>query len=259
MTRWAAYGSPGPRSADTRILAGRSRFLSWDQGPIPERVEQRQDTRDELTGFAPSSIQAEGEMKLGRILAAAAFAAVLAWPVTAQEKTDSKKPKSVGGAQVSSVTATIEAIDTGNRQVTLKGPDGNTVVIDVPESVKRFSELKVGDKVTFRYTEAWVAEVKKAAEDSKLGTSMESSVERGKTARPSGTVARTVTATVAVEAMDKAVPSITVRSADGNTHSFRIRDPKNLEGVKVGDHIEITYKEALAIQVSTPPAAPAEK
>jgi len=198
-------------------------------------------------------------MKSGKILGGALLAAALAWPLAAQDKTDAKKPapKSVGGAQVSSVTASIEAIDTANRQVTLKGPDGNMVTVQVPDAVKRFSELKVGDKVTFRYTEAVVVQVQKATEDSKLGTNVDSSMEHGKTARPSGTVARTITSTVAVEAIDKTVPSMTVRTADGNTESFRVQDAKNLEGVKKGDHLVITYKEALAMSVTSPPPAAA--
>src|SRR5262249_51822800 len=184
----------------------------------------------------------------------------LAWPAAAQEKMEAQKtgPKAMGAAQVSSVTATIEAIDTANREVTLKGPDGTVTTIQVPDAVKRFSELKVGDQVTFRYTEAVVVQVQKAAADSKLGTTTESGMERGKTAKPSATVARTITATVAVESMDKSVPSITVQTADGNTQSFRIQDAKNLEGVNKGDHIVITYKEPLAINVTAPPPAPAK-
>ena len=198
-------------------------------------------------------------MKSGRILGSALLAAALSWPVAAQDKMDAKKsaPKPMGGAQVTSLTATIEAIDTANREVTLKGPDGNLVMVEVPDAVKRFSELKVGDKVTFRYTEAMVVQVQKAAADSKLGTTVETGMERGKTAQPSGTVARKITATVEVVAVDKTVPSLTVRSDDGNTHSFRVQDAKNLEGVKKGDHIAITYAEALAISVTGPPPAPA--
>src|SRR5215472_6179949 len=96
-----------------------------------------------------------GSMKSGKVVGAALLAAALAWPVAAQDKMQAQKtePKAMGGAQVTSVTATIEAIDTANREVTLKGPDGNMIAIEVPEAVKRFSELKVGDKVTFRYSE----------------------------------------------------------------------------------------------------------
>ena len=115
-------------------------------------------------------------MKFGRILAATAFVAVLAWPVTAQEKMESQKPKSIGGAQVSSVTATVEAIDTANRVLTLKGSDGTLVDVEVPDSVKRFSEIKVGDKLNFRYTEALVLELRKADPAAKLGTTVDSSI-----------------------------------------------------------------------------------
>src|SRR5262249_41543396 len=108
------------------------------------------------------------------------------------------------------------------------------------------------------YTEAMIVQVQKAAADSKLGTTTDSSMERGKTAQPSGTVARTTTATVAVEAIDKSVPSITVMTADGDKHAFRVQDAKNLEGVNKGDRIMLPYKEALAINVTAPPPAPAK-
>src|ERR1700751_137302 len=203
-----------------------------------------------LIRFAPGSMKEEGEMKFGRTLAAMAFLAVLAWPVTAQDKMDSKKPKTMGGAQVSSITATVEAIDSANRVLTLKDPDGHLVDVEVPDSVKRFSEIKVGDRLNFRYTEALVLELRKADPAAKLGMTVDSSVERKQGEKPGAVVSRTITATVEVVSTDMKAPSITVRSADGNTHSFRVQDAKNLEGVKAGDHIVVTYKEALAVQVS---------
>jgi Cu/Ag efflux protein CusF len=116
----------------------------------------------------------------------------------------------------------------------------------------------VGDKLNFRYTEALVLELRKADPAAKLGMTVDSSIERKPSEKPSGVVSRTITATVEVVSFDMKAPSITVRSADGNTHSFRVQDVKNLEGVKAGDHIVVTYKEALAIQVSSPEAAPAK-
>jgi len=38
-----------------------------------------------------------------------------------------------------------------------------------------------------------------------------------------------------------------------------VRDPKNLENVKVGDQVEITYTEALAISVQKPGKPPQKK
>jgi hypothetical protein len=57
-------------------------------------------------------------------------------------------------ATVTEVSAKVEALDYDQRWVKLRGPEGNVVKIDVPESVKRFREVKVGDLVVVRHTEA---------------------------------------------------------------------------------------------------------
>ena len=58
--------------------------------------------------------------------------------------------------------------------------------------------------------------------------------------------------TVTVEAVDPAVPSITVRAPNGNTLSAQVKDKKNIEGVKVGDKIDITYTQAMMVTVEPP-------
>jgi Cu/Ag efflux protein CusF len=55
--------------------------------------------------------------------------------------------------------------------------------------------------------------------------------------------------TVTVKAIDAKIPSVTVLTEDGRTASFKVEDKKNLEGVKVGDKVEITYTEAVMISV----------
>ena len=61
-----------------------------------------------------------------------------------------------------------------------------------------------------------------------------------------------MTATVTINAIDPKVPSVTITTEDGKTMSFKVENPKNLEGVKVGDQVEITYTQALAISVTPP-------
>ena len=46
-----------------------------------------------------------------------------------------------------------------------------------------------------------------------------------------------------------AVPSITIQREDGNTASFKVENPKNIAGLKVGDRVLITYTQALAVSV----------
>ena len=55
------------------------------------------------------------------------------------------------------------------------------------------------------------------------------------------------TTTVTVKAVDMNVPSITVVTADGRTLTRKIAEKKNLEGVKAGDQIDITYTQAVVV------------
>lgn len=59
------------------------------------------------------------------------------------------------------MTATVETIDYDARTVMLKGPGGETRTIAVDPSVERFRDVKVGDQVVVRHTEALALVVKK--------------------------------------------------------------------------------------------------
>ena len=53
--------------------------------------------------------------------------------------------------QTTTIAGTIETIDQGKRAMNIKTADGKFVAVNVPESVQRFNELKVGDKVKATY------------------------------------------------------------------------------------------------------------
>jgi hypothetical protein len=147
------------------------------------------------------------------------------------------------------VTAKIEAIDKTDRLVTLKADTGETETIYCGPEVKRFDELKVGDTVTFRYYESIAYAIRKPGQPSGLPAETGPSVTRSQGPRPGGTIAQQETATVTVKAIDVKVPSVTVLTEDGRTVSLKVEDKKNLKDVKVGDKVEITYTEAVAISV----------
>jgi Cu/Ag efflux protein CusF len=142
--------------------------------------------------------------------------------------------------------ATVEAIDKTNRIVTLKGPEGNLVMVKADPSVKRFDELKVGDVVTATYTESIAVKVRKPGEpDPDKNT--ETVTPRPGT-KPGATVTREQTITVTVEDIDRTAPSVTVKGPEGKVMSFRVRDPQRLEGVKVGDKVDITYTQSMLLK-----------
>ena len=59
------------------------------------------------------------------------------------------------------ITAKVEKIDYKKRLVTLKGPDGQMKTIKVDTRVKKLGEVKVGDEIVLRHTEAIALEVVK--------------------------------------------------------------------------------------------------
>ena len=61
-------------------------------------------------------------------------------------------------------TAVVEAIEAGSRTVTLKKPDGTFVSVVAGPDIKRFAEIKVGDKVNARYYENVIVRVKQPGE-----------------------------------------------------------------------------------------------
>ena len=143
----------------------------------------------------------------------------------------------------------IDAIDHSARLVTLRGEDGLTETIFCGPEVERFDALKVGDKVTFRYYESVVYQIRKPGTPEPK-PSEGAAMVRAAGDRPGGTISQQVTAVVTVNEVDAKVPSVTVTTSEGRKMSFKVEDPKNLKDVKVNDKVEITYTQALAISVA---------
>jgi len=78
----------------------------------------------------------------------------------------SPKGQKPGGIAVKTtqVTATVEDIDYDKREVKLKDSDGDTVKIKVGDRVKRLNEVKKGDQIVTRYTEALAVSMAKPEE-----------------------------------------------------------------------------------------------
>jgi Cu/Ag efflux protein CusF len=178
------------------------------------------------------------------LIHAAAIAALLISPSMAL----AQKPVSV--ADVITESFTIEAIDHANRIVTLKDKDGLYDDVVCGPEVQRFDALKVGDKVTFRYHESEVSAIHKAAPGATAKPSMNAAVTRTPGTAPGGTIAAQMSAVVTIAAIDAKTPSVTITNAQGHKMSFKVENAKNLEGYKVGDKVEITYTQALAVSVT---------
>jgi len=184
-------------------------------------------------------------------LAVGAIVAVQACAQPAPSPTLSE-PTAVGEATVVMVRGWVAAVDKANRTVTLRGPRGGTVTLDVKDPQK-LDAVQVGDPVLASYVEALAVQVKKAGTASPGVSVQESRVTSPPGETPGGAVGREVVVTATVTAVDKSAQTVTVKGPQGNTETIKVKDPKNLEGVEAGNMVELTYTQALAITLDKSP------
>jgi hypothetical protein len=176
-------------------------------------------------------------------------------PPPAQATTAAKAAaQPTGRAVVASVTvtATVTSINQKTRAVTLTGQNGQVYSFVADSAVKNLAQVKQGDNVTVTYVEALAYDVRKpGAAPAPTTTVAGAAAPVG--AMPAGAIAQQTTATVTITAIDPTVPSVTFKGPQGNTQTVKVLHPERLQGVKVGDLVDITYTQALAIKVTPAP------
>lgn len=183
---------------------------------------------------------------MSKTLVMLALLAAAALPASAlQQQAQDATPKPVTRQNQMTATVTIAAINPATRAVTLRSQNGNEDTFTVGPDVTRFDQLKVGDTIRATYYESVVFQVRKPGDPA--GTSGTAAAGGRLPDTPGGAIATQQTTSVTVKAVDMSSPSITVETADGRTLTRRIADKKNLEGVKPGDRIDITYTQGLLV------------
>lgn len=179
------------------------------------------------------------------MLKVVAFAGLMSvMPVMALAQT---APKPVMKENTITGTAKITAIDHKTRSMTLKYADGTEETFTVEPVVTRFDQFKVGDSIRATYTESLLMEVRKPGAAPPVA---DTAVAAGRLKQTPGAAAAVMqTTAVTVKAVDAAKGSITVTTKDGHTITRKAANPKNLEGVKVGDTIDIFYSQGLILNL----------
>ena len=166
----------------------------------------------------------------------------------AQTKPQGGSKPATAGARTLVIHATVTAVDKDKQTVTLKGPQGRSVTIQVRDP-KKLEAINVGDPVVAKYYESVAFEVKKAGSATPGATAQEAVATSKPGETPAGAVGRQITVTATITAIDKKAQTVTIKGPEGNTETIKARDPKNLDKVKVGDLVEITYTQALALSL----------
>jgi Cu/Ag efflux protein CusF len=148
------------------------------------------------------------------------------------------------------LTATIEGIDKATRMVTLKGAGGTSLQIRAPEEMEGFNSLRVGDQVTAMYYDALAVSVRKPGDPAPPAASTTMTQRKDRT--PGSETRRQLNFTVTIEAIDPRAPSITVKGPQGRVVTLPVRDATQLQKVRIGDTVDVTYFESLLIRVTRP-------
>jgi hypothetical protein len=144
-------------------------------------------------------------------------------------------------------TATVETIEAPSRTITLRKPDGTVVTLVAGPEIKRFSEIKVGDKVNARYYENVVIRVKRPGEPD-VDTAAKATTP-SEQIMPGGTKAKQRTITATITDIDMNTPSITFTGPNNWKYSSVVQDKEALAKVKVGDKVDIVWTEALLVSL----------
>ena len=158
------------------------------------------------------------------------------------------------------VTASVEAIDLATREVTLKGPLGNSVTFTVDSRVKRLGEVKVGDLVRADYYVSVAAELRKpTAEEAKTPlVILDAAGKAPPGTSPAAAGLRRFKVVTTIEGLDRPTQTVTVKGPRGNYFTARVADSSRLTQMRIGENIVLTCTEALAISLEKAEAKTAE-
>jgi Cu/Ag efflux protein CusF len=157
-------------------------------------------------------------------------------------------------AEKYSAEAEVLAVDYAGRTVTLKTSDGLTSTLPMGPEVKNLAQLKKGDKVQAQYSTALtVALKKKGAPAYKQEKTDLASAAAGQ--KPAAAAMHQINFAADIIKLDAKTGALTVKGAGGKIVDLKVRDLSVLEGYGVGDQVEGTFLEVLAIAATTPGAA----
>ena len=157
-----------------------------------------------------------------------------------------KKPHFEASQKVES-QATVLAVNSKGRTVTLQGESGDTTTVKVGQDVKNFAQIKKGDVIKVTYTEKLSVDVESGSSTETTSSMTSETAEAGK--KPYAAAKQKTVYKASITAIDKAAGTVTLQGSDGRSATITPRNPANLDKVKVGDLVVFTYTQAIAASV----------
>ncbi len=180
------------------------------------------------------------------LLATLLLVASTSW---AGEKAPVADKPSMSTSETIILTAMVEAINHETREVTLRGPEGNSASFVASEEARNLDQVQVGDIVMAEYVQSMSIEVF-ANDGMEPGAGEIAAAGRSEKGEMPGMAAiDTVVVTATVEEINIEANTFKLKGPSGEIKEYEARNPENLKKAEVGDLVVITYTEAVAITV----------
>ena len=165
----------------------------------------------------------------------------------APQSSDQPAEPLVSSSEVESTVAKVEAVDLKARKVTLSSLQGDLFIIHVGKEAVNLPQVKKGDMVDISYgreLKVWMAEPGDVVNE------QSTVVVRAKPgSKPQGMGVTETNVTAKILALDKTNELAKLELANGKVVTVKVQNPENLNKVKVGDTLGISYLEVVDIAV----------
>ena len=147
--------------------------------------------------------------------------------------------------------STVLAIDKAKRALTLKGDEGDTVVVPVKPEVKTFGQIKVGDRIKVVYTDRFTVYAADSASTDLVVEKTRADAKEGDA--PQATITERATFGATISAIDREQGLVTLKDQRGDEFTLKPLNPENLSRVAVGSVVVFTMTHTTAASIEKLP------
>jgi hypothetical protein len=159
-------------------------------------------------------------------------------------------PEGATIVETTTLTATVKAINSSKRKLTLVYSNGSKSTYKAGPEVVNFDQIQVGDQITAVVTEEVAIFVGSGAPPSGMAATGVVLAPVG--AKPGGVFVDTEQITVKVTAIDAAKNKVTFELPDGTTKTVKADKKVDVSKLNPGDNVTVQVSEGLAITVEKP-------
>lgn len=161
--------------------------------------------------------------------------------------------ESVEVSDLVEIAVTVAAIDQAQRLITVRGPEGNELTLEVGPEVRNLAQVEQGDIVRLSYEQAYMAVRIDPEEQPQIAAAATSGAARAAEGeRPGLAIGAMVTMVVMIESIGPDGRTATFITPDGGLQAIYVEREESrafARSLQAGDLVQLTRAEALALVV----------